>query len=170
MPDNPYIGEIRLFGGTAVPSGWAYCNGQQLSIANNEPLYAVIGTTYGGDGVTYFNIPDLRCRVPLHWGANHPTGETGGQQQVILTQDNLPAHSHIVQAATTGGSDDPAGNSWGPATDKVYSAVTTPAIGMNPASLSSSGGGQPHDNMIPYVAVSYIIALVGIFPSPPEQE
>ena len=171
MPeDNPYIGEIRLFGGAMVPSGWAYCNGQQLSISGNETLYLVIGTTFGGDGQTYFNLPDLRCRVPVHWGANHPVGEVGGQEQVILTEDNLPAHSHIVQAATAGGSDDPAGNTWGVATDKVFSSVTAPVIGMSPGGLSTSGGGNPHDNMIPYVAVSYIIALVGIYPSPPDEE
>ena len=81
---DPILGEIRLFGGGAVPSGWAFCNGQQLSISEYEALYSLIGTTYGGDGVTYFSVPDLRCRVPIHWGANHPVGETGGEQQVRL--------------------------------------------------------------------------------------
>ena len=166
---DPYIGEIRLFGGSAVPSGFAFCNGQQLPISGNEPLYTLIGTTYGGDGVTYFNLPDLRCRVPLHWGANHPPGETGGQQQVTLTQENLPAHNHIVTAASSGGRDNPAGNAWGDATQNVYSTVTVPVQAMNPMSFSTSGGGGPHDNMIPYVAISYIIALIGIFPSPPSE-
>lgn len=165
MPIEPYLGEIRLFGGGAVPTGFAFCNGQQLSISDNEPLYSLIGTTYGGDGQTYFNVPDLRCRVPLHWGANHPPGEGGGEQQVTLTQDNLPGHTHIVTAAAAGGSDDPTGNSWGPATQNVYSTVIVPVQGMNPMSFSASGSGQPHDNMIPYVAVSYIIALEGIYPS-----
>lgn len=162
---DPFLGEIRLFGGGAVPSGWAFCNGAQLSISDYTALYSLIGTTYGGDGVNYFNIPDLRCRVPLHWGANRPVGETGGEQQVTLTQDNLPAHTHIVTSAAAGGSDDPTGKAWGPATQNVYSTVTVPVQGMNPMSFSTSGGGQPHDNMIPYVAISYIIALEGIYPS-----
>lgn len=162
---EPYIGEIRLFAGGGVPQGFAFCMGQQMSISDNPVLFTLIGTTYGGDGVTYFNLPDLRCRVPLHWGANHPTGENGGEQQVTLTQENLPAHSHIVTAAAAGGSDDPAGKSWGPATLDVYSTVTVPVQGMNPMCFSNSGAGLPHDNMIPYVAISYIIALVGIYPS-----
>lgn len=159
-----------MFGGSTVPSGWAACEGQQLSISSNTALYSLLGTTYGGDGVNYFNLPDLRGRVALHWSAGHPVGEAAGEQQVALMQENLPAHTHIATAAAAGGSDDPTGRSWGPATDNVYAATTTPVLGMNPLGLSTSGSGTPHENMIPYVAVAYIIALQGIFPSPPLEE
>ncbi len=163
---QPYIGEIRLFGGNFAPAGWAFCSGQLMAIAENDALFALIGTTYGGDGQTTFGLPDLRGRVPVHQGNGYILAQTGGVEQVTLTVNQTPIHSHLPQASNTGGSDNPSGNFWGStATGKPYSAAP-PAVQMNAGAIGASGGSQPHDNMIPFLCVSYIISLFGIFPSP----
>ena len=168
---QPYVGEIRMFGGNFAPAGWMFCAGQLLSIADNDTLFNLIGTTYGGDGQTTFALPDLRGRVPIHQGqgpglSNYVLAQTGGVESVTLTVNQIPIHTHTPNASNTGASDNPANNFWANSTTgKPYSAAP-PAIQMNPSTISSTGGSQPHDNMIPFLCVSYIISLFGIFPSP----
>lgn len=168
---TPYIGEIRLFAGTYAPQGWALCDGQLLSIADHDALFALIGTIYGGDGQASFALPDLRGRVPVHQGAGpgltpRSIGEQGGSETVTLSATHLPVHTHALLASTdTAGLTTPGGARL--ATTSVASYDTAPATtAMAAAAVSSAGGSQPHDNMAPTVALSYIISLYGIFPSP----
>ena len=167
---QPYVGEIRMFGGNFAPAGWMFCEGSLLPISENETLFQLIGTTYGGDGQQTFGLPDLRGRVPVHMGqgpglSNYDLAQTGGVEAVTLTQNQVPAHSHTPLASNTGGSDNPANNFWAnTATGKPYSAVP-PAVQMNTGTITPTGGSQPHENMIPFLCVSYIISLFGIFPS-----
>jgi microcystin-dependent protein len=167
---NPFVGEIRLFGGNFAPAGWAFCNGQLLSIAENETLFNLIGTTYGGDGQSTFALPDLRGRVPVHAGqgpglSNYILGQSGGAEDVTLTADQIPAHSHVPQAsAGAGGQASPAGNVWANSTNLPYSP-NAPTAAMAAAAVGPAGGNQPHDNMVPFVAVSFIISLFGVFPT-----
>jgi microcystin-dependent protein len=170
---SPYVGEIRMFAGTFAPVGWAFCDGSLLSIAENEVLFVLIGTTYGGDGQTTFQLPDLRGRVPMHWGqgqglSNRLLGEYGGTESVTLTAAQLPVHTHPVLAQTGIGTQaSPAGGVWAVSpvsTAPLYSAGP-PATAMNAGAIAPSGGSQPHDNMIPFQAVNFIISLYGIFPS-----
>ena len=166
---TPIIGEIRMFGGNFAPLGWAFCSGQLLSIAEYDTLFNLIGTTYGGDGQSTFALPNLQSRVPVHQGNGFTIGQTGGVETVTLTINQIPAHAHVPGASTTGGSDNPAGNFWGKSTaGKPYVAPGNPSpnVAMGAASIQSSGGSQPHDNMIPYTCLSYIISLFGIFPTP----
>lgn len=169
---NPFIGEIRLFGGNFAPVGWAFCSGQTLPISQNDALFALIGTTYGGDGVTTFNLPNLQSRVPIHQGqgpglANYVMGQAAGVEQVTLTTSNMPAHTHGVTGdSATGTANSPAGNVWANSTGAKQFTPSAPNTTMNPAAIGgASGGGQPHDNMVPFLVVSFIIALEGIFPS-----
>ncbi|GGB23024.1 phage tail protein [Puia dinghuensis] len=163
--DIIYIGEIRMYGGSQAPAGWAFCNGAQIATSDNPELYSLIGDTYGGDQ-TYFNLPDLQGRVPYGLGGTYNLGDSGGLETVTLTPDNMPAHTHPVIAASSGGSDDPEGNSWGTSTGvNVYADVSTADLTMNPDSITTAGGGLAHDNMIPFQVVSYIIALQGVYPS-----
>jgi microcystin-dependent protein len=167
---SPYVGEIRQFAGNFAPNGWSFCNGATLSIAQNDVLFNLIGTTYGGDGVNTFNLPNLQGRFPIHQGTQQggPTyviGQLGGNESVTLLTTQLPAHTHGVAAASVGGIDNPAGNFWAASTAKVYTAAPGNLL-MNPNSLPpSGGGGQPHDNMSPFLVMNYIISLFGIFPS-----
>lgn len=162
---QPFVGEIRQFAGNFAPQGWALCSGQLVSIAENDILFTLIGTTYGGDGQTTFALPNLQGRVPIHVGSGLPIGSSGGTESVTLNINQLPVHSHPVASSATGGSDSPANNVWGGAQSVApYGASPGNAL-MNAASVGSSGGNQPHENRIPYVAVTYIIALYGIFPS-----
>ncbi len=167
----PYVGEIRMFGGNFAPAGWAFCEGQLLPISENETLFQLIGTTYGGDGQETFGLPNLQSRVPVHKGqgpglSNRIIAETGGVETVTLTQNQIPSHTHTPVASGTGGSDNPANNFWANSTTgKPYSAAPT-TVQMNPGTIAPAGGNQPHDNMIPFLCVSYIISLFGIFPSP----
>jgi microcystin-dependent protein len=169
---EPYLGEIRLFAGTFAPAGWAFCDGQRLSISEYDALYALIGTTYGGDGQTGFALPDLRGRWPVGTGsAPYGTvtlGAQGGTERVTLTSTQVPTHTHVplgaVAAATTG---DPTGAVWAASSGPAFAV---PDGGVPPTTLAADalapvGGNQPHENRPPYLAVSYIIALVGIFPS-----
>ncbi len=166
---QPYGGEIRLFAGNFAPLNWMFCDGSVLAISQNETLFNLIGTTYGGDGQTTFNLPDLRGRVPVHQGSfqGNPfiIGQIGGTESVTLTVNQIPGHSHAPQAASTGGtSDSPAGNVWANWTGSQYSNQGG-IVQMNSGVLTAAGGGQPHDNMMPFLAVSYIISMFGIFPS-----
>lgn len=167
------IGEIRLFAGNFPPRNWAFCNGQLLSIAQNTALFSILGTTYGGDGRTTFALPDLRSRVPIHAGqgpglSNYNLGQTGGAENVTLTQNQLPAHNHGVNAVAQGGNQaSPAGNlpaveSTGTSLDYSNAAATGQ---MSPGMIANTGGGQPVSVVQPYQCLNYIIALFGIFPS-----
>ncbi len=175
---EPYVGEIRMFGGNYAPQGWALCDGQLLDINQNELLYALIGTTYGGNGQTTFALPDFRGRVVLHQGINPVTetsyhiGSIGGVESVSLTLDQLPAHTHTVGAfPSEGNSESPSNAVWAKTTQAQYSTVpTTNSVkfgNMNSKSLTAFGGSQVHDNMMPYLTINYIIALNGLFPSQP---
>lgn len=167
---QPYVGEIRMFGGNFAPAGWAFCNGQILPISENDTLFNLIGTTYGGDGQSTFALPDLRSRVPLHQGDGFTLAESGGAEEVPLTQQQIPAHSHgIIAAAGTGTSSSAQGNVWATGADAPYAPVPDPQaatlVPLAAQSLGTSGGSRPHPNMPPYVAVSFIISLYGIYPS-----
>jgi microcystin-dependent protein len=163
---DPYVGEIRMFAGNFAPQGWAFCNGQLVSIAENNVLFALIGTTYGGDGQNTFALPNLQSRVPVHQGNGYTFAQMAGVETVTLTANQLPTHSHGPQCnAGSGTLNSPSGNVWAAAasakqfTDQAANSV------MNAAAMTSSGGSQPHDNMVPYLAVNFIISLFGIFPS-----
>lgn len=167
---QPYIGEIRMFGGSFAPAGWAFCNGQQLAISENDALFTLIGTTYGGDGQETFNLPNLQSRIPLHMGqgsglSNYTIGEQGGVEQVTLTINQTPIHTHPPLGSNTGGSDSPGGKFWADTSlGKPYGAPP-PAVLMNPQTIGPTGGSQPHENMLPFLCVTYIISLFGEFPS-----
>jgi len=163
-----FMGEIRMVGFNFAPVGWALCNGQLLSIADNEALYYLIGTTYGGDGQTTFALPNLQSRVPMHQGNGHALGEMGGAEQVALNVSQLPPHIHLPQATQYygGTSSDPTGNIWAMSeASKQYVAGDQPNAPMSQAAMARTGGGRPHDNMPPYQAIYFVIALSGIYPS-----
>lgn len=169
---DPYIGEIRLFGGTFAPVDWAFCDGRQVAISEYEVLFNLIGTTYGGDGQETFNLPDLRGRVPVHMGTSpalqsYVLGDEFGVESVTLTTQQIPSHQHALRASTAGGTTAQARDgvlaSAPAAAAFVGDAPSTP---LAPSSATGQGGSQPHDNMPPYVAVSYIICTYGIYPSP----
>ncbi len=163
---TPYIGEIRMFAGNFAPAGWMFCNGAILAISQYETLFSLIGTTYGGDGQSTFALPDLQSRVPMHQASGFVLGQTGGEEQVTLTVNQIPAHAHVPQASSdTGSQTSPAGNVWANSNRLPYSASSPGAV-MDPAAVGSAGGSQPHDNMIPFLGVNFIISLFGIFPSP----
>lgn len=163
---QPYVGEIRMFGGNFAPAGWMFCEGQLLPISENETLFQLIGTTYGGDGQSTFALPDLRGRIPIHQGNGFILAETGGAEEITLTVNQMPAHSHALLASNNiPASSNPANNVTGQAAAKIY-RVGSPAVNLNPASVSSVGGSQPHTNFQPYLCVNFIISLFGIFPSP----
>ncbi|HEX9946695.1 MAG TPA: tail fiber protein [Allosphingosinicella sp.] len=167
---QPYIGEIRLFAGTFNPLGWEFCKGQPLPIAENEALFQLIGTTYGGDGQSTFALPNLQSRIPIHFGTGasgigHPLAEMGGTESVTLTVQQIPSHTHQLIASGESGS---TSNAAGAMTTSGPAVVYRPAPAvapMNAASITPQGGSQPHDNMQPYVGINYIISLFGIFPS-----
>ncbi|HSH17016.1 MAG TPA: tail fiber protein [Verrucomicrobiae bacterium] len=164
---QPYVGEIRIFAGNFAPAGWMFCEGQILPISENETLFNLIGTTYGGDGQSTFALPDLRGRLPVHFGNGFTLAESGGAESVTLLTQQIPLHVHGLLASA-----DPA-NSPNPAAHVLAEAVSTtpyfagpPAVPLSPQSVANAGGSQPHDNLQPYLCVHYIISLFGIFPSP----
>ena len=165
---EPYVGEIKLFGGNFAPRGWAFCDGSVLPIVQNTALFSLIGTTYGGNGQTQFALPDLRGRAAMGaWAGGagvpaKPLGQQTGAEQVALTADQLPEHSHQLRATeAAGGVRDPNGQTF--ATGGAYAQTTNNKL-MHPTFLNPAGGGQPHPNMQPFQAASYIIALEGIYP------
>ena len=166
---QPYIGEIRMFGGSFAPQSWAFCDGQLQSIAQNNALFSLLGTTYGGDGQTTFALPDLRGRFPLHQGtgggATYAMGQVAGVETVTLTVQQIPAHTHTPMANSGAGNQaSPAGNVWAASALGQFSS-SAPGVAMNANALTNSGGSQPHDNMPPYLVITFIIALFGVFPS-----
>ncbi|MEK4698167.1 tail fiber protein [Solibacillus sp. FSL R7-0668] len=164
-----YIGEIRMFSGSYAPQGWAFCNGQTLQIAENEALFVLIGTTYGGDGMTTFSLPDLQGRVPIHQNSQYAIGSKDGTETVTLTQAQLPAHTHLLNVnneANDSSQSSPANHVWGVSDINNYQTnVTSNLVQMNTNLITPVGGNQPHDNMMPSLAINFIIALQGIFPS-----
>lgn len=164
---TPYIGEIRIFAGNFAPVGWLLCQGQLLPISQYDVLFNLIGTTYGGDGQNTFAVPNLASRIPYHQGSGYVVGQMGGVEQVSLTQQQLPAHTHTANANTpTADQAGPAGNVWGSGTLSCYSSTQTANATMNPAALMPAGGSQPHDNMPPFLCLNFIIATEGIYPTP----
>jgi len=164
---TPYIGEIRIFAGNFAPVGWLFCQGQILPIDQYDVLFNLIGTTYGGDGQTTFALPNLASRIPYHQGPGYVIGQMGGVESVTLTQQQLPVHTHTAQGSAGGaGKAEPAGNVWGDWGSPVYMKASAPTTTMSPQALLPSGGGQPHDNMLPYLCLNFILATEGIYPSP----
>lgn len=164
---QPFIGEIRMFAGNFAPVGWAFCNGAIIPIDQNDALFNLIGTTYGGDGQTTFALPNLQSRVPVHVGPGFALGQSGGVESVTLTTSQIPAHSHVPQAndaaGTQAGGDNGVWASTSPALNN-YSNVA-PSLNMDPAAIGSAGGSQPHDNMVPFLVINFILSLFGVFPS-----
>lgn len=163
---DPFVGEVRLFAGNFPPQNWAFCDGQLLSIAGNEVLFELIGTTYGGDGQNTYALPDLRGRVPVHQASGFVMGQRGGSETVTLLPGQMPPHTHAMMASTTAAS-----ASHGPAEVLGSSAAMNlygsgaPNMAMDANAITPAGGNQPHDNMPPFVAMNYIISMFGIFPS-----
>ena len=165
---QPFVGEIRIFAGNFAPAGWMLCQGQLLPISENETLFNLIGTTYGGDGQSTFALPNLQSRVPMHVGNGHILAETGGVETVTLTIQQIPAHTHALQVAGVQANlPNPQGNLLGDGSGGLtpYHAPPGPAT-MNTGSLSVDGGSQPHENLQPLLALNFIISLFGVFPSP----
>jgi len=163
---DPFIGEIRMFAGVFAPLGWADCNGQLMSIAQNNALFALIGTTYGGDGQSTFALPDLRSRVPIGMQGGN-IGAASGTETVTLTTATLPAHTHQALCGGNGSSVSPLNDYWAtePGGNVGEFSNQAPNAVMAPDAITLSGGGQPHDNIEPYLCIRFIIALEGIFPS-----
>jgi microcystin-dependent protein len=161
---EPFLSEIKLMSFGFAPKGWAQCNGQLLPINQNQALFSLLGTTYGGDGRTTFALPNLQGRIPVHQGNSHSLGEAGGEQAHTLSVNETPVHTHTAYATTSAGdSPIPAGNFLGGA-DNFYAPLAN-STALHPSTISNAGGGQAHDNMQPYLALNFCIALQGIFPS-----
>jgi len=161
---EPFIGEIRLFSFDFAPQGWAQCNGQLLSIAQNQALYSLLGTTFGGDGVRTFALPDLQGRVPIAPSGAIPYGSMDGEETHVLTVGEMPPHTHEVTAGAEATTNVAAGNVWATTPGSLKAHHPTANAKMDPAALSASGNSQPHANMQPYTVVQYCIALQGYWP------
>ncbi|HEY6351138.1 MAG TPA: tail fiber protein [Candidatus Angelobacter sp.] len=170
---NPFVAEVRIFTGNFAPKGWALCDGQLMPISQNTALFSLLGTTYGGDGKSNFALPNLQGCAPMQAGQGpglslRDLGETGGEQTVTLLQTEMPAHSHGAQATSGGGKSDPTGNAWasgaktGPS---LYSASDNNNVQMNAFGTSIAGGNLPHNNLMPFLGLTFIIALQGVFPA-----
>ncbi|HZH66820.1 MAG TPA: tail fiber protein [Flavisolibacter sp.] len=163
---QPYIGEIRLFAGNFPPIGWLFCEGQMLPISENDILFILIGTTYGGDGQETFALPDLRGRVPVHQGNGFILAETGGAEEVTLTVNQIPNHSHPLSVSGSAGSTSlAAGKLLAKSTSKAIYKTSGTMGTMSPQAIGGTGGSQPHTNFQPYLCINYIISLYGLFPS-----
>jgi microcystin-dependent protein len=164
---QPYIGEIRMFAGNFQPAGWMFCEGQLLPISENETLFQLIGTTYGGDGESTFALPDLRGRIPIHQGNGFILAETGGAEEITLTINQIPAHTHPALANPQVATETtPSANAVPAQPSPLLYHNRTPFAAMNPGVLSPVGGSQPHENRMPFLCVNFIISLFGLFPSP----
>jgi microcystin-dependent protein len=164
---SPYVGEIRMGGWNFAPAGWAMCNGQLLPINENETLFQLIGTTYGGDGQTNFALPDLRGRLPVHQGPGFTIGQAAGTETVTLTSAQIPAHSHPFAATTNPGAQrNPTGNALATVVAGSAYAQDPPTTALAANSIGNTGNSQPHNNLQPYLCVTFIISLFGVFPSP----
>jgi microcystin-dependent protein len=163
----PYLGEIRIFAGSFAPLGWAMCDGQQLPISENEPLFQLIGTTYGGNGEEWFALPDLRGRLPIHQANEFILGQTGGAEDVTLTVSQIPTHTHPMLASSApAGESSPGAQVLGQSGSIDLFLVDAPSADLAANSVVLVGGSQPHTNFQPYLCVNFIISLFGVFPSP----
>ena len=168
---EPFLGEVRLFAGNFAPRGWALCNGQLMAIAQNSALFSLLGIAYGGNGTTTFGLPDLQGRVPIGQGSGagltpRVVGEAGGSSSVSLLTTQIPAHSHTPNCSSGQTSTQPEGGYWGMGGRQALYA-STPNVNLSVNAVAPAGGSQPHSNMQPYLGMTYIIALEGIFPSRP---
>lgn len=168
---EPFVGEVRMFAGNFAPRGWAFCDGQLLAVSQNDALFSLLGTIYGGDGRTTFGLPDLRGRIPIHPGTGpglspRRLGAKGGAEKVTLTVNQLPSHSHHLQVSTNNGPEpNPQGNVLAGSTLVEAYADEQPLVNMASSSITNVGGSQSHTNLMPYLCIHFIIALVGIYPS-----
>jgi microcystin-dependent protein len=164
---TPFLGQLALVSFDFAPRGWAFCNGQLLSIAQNSALFALLGTQYGGDGETTFALPDLQGRVPVHQGSDFSIGQQGGAETVTLTLAEIPAHAHLQGSVNQASATAPGGDAFASKPRGGVARYTGPgaAFQISDGPLSSTGGNQPHSNMQPYLTLSWVIALEGIFPS-----
>jgi microcystin-dependent protein len=161
---TPYLSEIRIVSFNFAPKGWALCNGQTLAISQNQALFSLIGTYYGGNGVTTFQLPNLQGASPIHMGNGYSLGQIGGQASVTLLNQEIPSHSHLAQGASTVANLEPAaGNAWAASTANPF--ATSANVTMNANAVMQAGGSQPHNNWPPYEVLNFVIALVGIFPT-----
>ncbi|GAB4308503.1 MAG: tail fiber protein [Phototrophicales bacterium] len=167
---EPFIAEIRMFAGNFAPRGWAFCDGQLLAVSQNDALFSLLGTIYGGDGRTTFGLPDLRGRIPIHAGQGtglspRRLGQKGGEETVTLTVNQLPPHNHTIHAANSGNAQSsPVGNL--PGTDRVvmyFNSADRPAT-LAANTIESTGNSQPHSNLMPFLCINFIISLFGIYP------
>lgn len=164
---NPYVGEIRMFAGNFAPAGWMFCEGQLLPISENEILFQLIGTTYGGDGEETFALPNLSGRLPMHYGNGIPLAQASGVEEVTLTINQIPSHTHSMLASSgSGASNSPLGNVIGEQTTINLFIEDNPNVSLAATAIAPVGGSQPHTNMQPYLCVNFIISLFGVFPSP----
>lgn len=164
---QPYVGEIRMFAGNFAPAGWMFCEGQLIPISENETLFQLIGTTYGGDGQSTFALPDLRGRLPIHQGSGFILAETGGVEEITLTVSQIPAHTHPLIASISVAQDtNPQNKMLGQSSGPLIYIQDSPDANLSPQAITSVGGSQPHTNFQPYLCVDFIISLFGIFPSP----
>lgn len=164
-----YVGEVRMFSGNYAPENWVMCNGQLLSVSQYQVLFSLLGTVYGGDGVTTFGVPDLRGRVPIHKSADYPLGAKSGTETVSLLESQLPPHTHLAAAQSTVGSADTPANAYWAASSagkNIYTTdVTTTALsGMAPGAILPAGGSLPHENMMPFFPLTFIMSTLGIYP------
>lgn len=166
---QPYIGEIRMFAGNFAPAGWMFCEGQELPISENDTLFQLLGTTYGGDGEETFKLPDLRGRLPLHMGNGFVLAETGGVEEVTLTVNQIPAHTHPFLASANPPTQSNPANAYLASNlpNNLYRTLVPPPpqVNMDAQMIGSTGGSQPHSEMQPYLCVNFIISLFGLFPS-----
>lgn len=164
---EPYVGEIRMFSGTFAPDTWLPCDGRTVPITDYEVLFTLLGTTYGGDGVTTFAVPDLRGRVPMHSSPAHPRGQLGGTETVALNGPQLAAHTHTARVRSGNGtSSSPAGHYWAGNSDFQTYAQAAPSVQFAPSAIGGVGGSQPHENMMPFATLTFIIATQGVYPTP----
>lgn len=167
---EPFLSEIRIMSFNFAPIGWAFCNGQLLPINQNQALFSLLGTTYGGNGSTNFSLPNLQGRTPIHTGAGHTLGESGGEQAHTLTLTEIPTHTHALRGSSVSASTNIPTSSatvWGnTAPNQVYNGGGQNLVSMNAATMATIGGSQPHENRQPYLVLNFSIALQGIFPSP----
>lgn len=163
---EPFLSEIRIMSFVFAPKGWALCNGQLLPINQNQGLFSLLGTTFGGDGRVNFALPDLRGRTPIHVGSGHTLGERGGEQAHTLSIAEIPTHTHVLNATSVTGTQlIPVGNMFAPTANQMYHGADN-LVTMAPETIANVGGSQAHLNMQPFLILSFCIALQGIFPSP----